>query len=153
MCANLLQLCLIPCDAMDYSLSGSSVHGVIQVRILDWVAMSFSRGSSWPRHQTHISMSPALAGGFLITSISWEALSSQSRDDLYHLLWNYGVLTTGPPGKSPFSHFKFEKVKQHSTCRCILQRPPRSWGSATDPAWELLLQPSWPPDVIQPSSV
>ena len=37
------------CDPIDCSLPGSSVHGIIQARILGWVAISFSRGSSWPR--------------------------------------------------------------------------------------------------------
>ena len=37
------------CDPMDCSLPGSSVHGILQTRILEWVAVSFSRGSSWPR--------------------------------------------------------------------------------------------------------
>ena len=40
---------------MDCSPPGLSVHGIFQARILDWVAISFSRGSSWPRDQTHIS--------------------------------------------------------------------------------------------------
>ena len=40
---------------MDYSLPGSSVHRILQARILEWVANSFSRGSSWPRDQTHAS--------------------------------------------------------------------------------------------------
>ena len=40
---------------MNYSLLGSSVHGISQARILEWVAISFSRGSSEPRGQTHIS--------------------------------------------------------------------------------------------------
>ena len=37
------------CDPMDYSLPGSSVHGIFQARVLEWVAISFSRGSSQPR--------------------------------------------------------------------------------------------------------
>ena len=41
----LLQLCLTLCDPMDYSLPGSSVHGILQVRILEWVALPSSRGS------------------------------------------------------------------------------------------------------------
>jgi len=53
---------------MDCSPPGSSVHGILQARILEWVAISFSRGSSQPRDQTHISMSPALAGGFFTTA-------------------------------------------------------------------------------------
>ena len=43
-------LCLTLCNSMDYSLPGSSVHGVLQARILEWVAIPFSRGSSRPRN-------------------------------------------------------------------------------------------------------
>ena len=46
---------LLFCEPMDYSLPGFSVHGVSQARILEWVAISLSRGSSWPRNWTHIS--------------------------------------------------------------------------------------------------
>ena len=49
------QLCLTLCDIMDYSLPGSSVHGISQTGILEWVAMPSSRGSSWPRYQTWVS--------------------------------------------------------------------------------------------------
>ena len=49
------QLCLTLCNPMDCSLPGSSVHGILQARILEWVAISFSRGSSWPRDWTHVS--------------------------------------------------------------------------------------------------
>ena len=52
---ELTQSCLTLCDAMDYSLSGASVHGIIAARILERVSISFSRGSSHPRDQTHIS--------------------------------------------------------------------------------------------------
>ena len=47
--------CLTLCDPMDCNPSGSSVHGIAQARILEWVAISSSRGSSWPRSQIHIS--------------------------------------------------------------------------------------------------
>ena len=53
--AKSLQSCLTLCDPMDYSPSGSSVHGILQARILEWFAMSSSRVSSQPRDQTHIS--------------------------------------------------------------------------------------------------
>ena len=43
------------CDSMDCSLSHSSIHGIFQARVLEWVSISFSRGSSWPRDQTQIS--------------------------------------------------------------------------------------------------
>ena len=57
------------CDPMDCSPPGSSVHGVLQAIILEWVAIPSSRGSSRSRK-----MSPALAGRFFTTSASWEAL-------------------------------------------------------------------------------
>ena len=52
------------CDLMDYSSSGPSVHGFSQARVLEWVAIFFSRGSSRHRDQA---VSPALAGGFFTT--------------------------------------------------------------------------------------
>ena len=47
--------CLTLWDPMDCSLPGSSVHEILQARILEWVAISFSRGSSQPRDQTRVS--------------------------------------------------------------------------------------------------
>ena len=58
------QLCPTLCDPTDYSLPGSSVHGIFQARILEWVAISSSRGSSRPRDQTCVSWT---AGRFLTT--------------------------------------------------------------------------------------
>ena len=52
--AESLQLCLTLCDPMDHILPGSSVQGILQARILKWVAISFSMGSSGPRDQTRI---------------------------------------------------------------------------------------------------
>ena len=49
------QSCPTLCDPMDCSLPGFSVHGIFQVRVLEWVAISFSRGSSWPRDRTQVS--------------------------------------------------------------------------------------------------
>ena len=52
---SVTQLCLTLCGPMDCSPPGSSVHGILQVRILEWVAIPFSRGSSHPRDPTHVS--------------------------------------------------------------------------------------------------
>ena len=49
------QLCPTLCDPMDCSPAGSSVHGILQARMLEWVAIPFSRGSFQPRDQTQIS--------------------------------------------------------------------------------------------------
>ena len=59
-CAQWLQSCPNLCDPTDLSLPGSSVHGVFQVRTLEWVAMPSSRGSSRP----HVS---CIVGGFFTT--------------------------------------------------------------------------------------
>ena len=49
------QSCLTLCNPVDCSLPGSSVHGILQARMLEWVAISFFRGSSQPRDQTRVS--------------------------------------------------------------------------------------------------
>ena len=49
------QSCLTLCHSMDCSPPGSSVHGILQAKILEWVAMPFSRGSSRPRDQIQVS--------------------------------------------------------------------------------------------------
>ena len=47
--------CVWLCNLMDCRPPGSSVHGVFQARILEWVVISYFRGSSWPRDRTHVS--------------------------------------------------------------------------------------------------
>ena len=61
-CVSLVtQLGLTICDLMDCSPPGSSVHLILQVRTLEWVAISSSRGSSQPKDQTWVSY---IADGF-----------------------------------------------------------------------------------------
>ena len=64
------QLCPTLCDPMDHSLPGSSLHGGLQVRMLEWVAITYSRESSWPRDWTHVSCISCIAGRFL-SAESW----------------------------------------------------------------------------------
>ena len=63
------QSCPTLCDPMDCSPPGSSVHGILQARILEWVAIPFSRGSSWPRDQTWVSCT---AGRFFTVWVTRE---------------------------------------------------------------------------------
>ena len=63
--AKSLHLCLTLCDSLDCSPPGSPVHGILQARILEWVPMPSSRGSSQVSR---------IAGGFFTTSITWEIL-------------------------------------------------------------------------------
>ena len=65
---KVIQLCLTLCDSMDYT-----VHGILQARILEWVAFLFFRGSSQPRDQTQISH---VAGRFFT---SWATREAQHR--------------------------------------------------------------------------
>ena len=53
--SEVAQSCPTLSDPVDCSLPGSSVHGIFQARVLEWIAISFSRGSSWPRNQTWVS--------------------------------------------------------------------------------------------------
>ena len=63
-----VQSCLTLCDPMDYSPPGSSVHGLFQARILEWVASrGSSRGSSRPRDRTCVSCVCVSCGGFFTT--------------------------------------------------------------------------------------
>ena len=55
------QSCPTLCNPVDCSPPGSSVHGILQARILEWVAIPFSRGFSQPRNRTLVS---CIAGGF-----------------------------------------------------------------------------------------
>ena len=66
------------CDPMDYSLPGSSVHGIFQARILEWVVMPSSRGSSQSEIKPTSLISPA---------------------------WLAGSLPQVPPGKPPLPHY------------------------------------------------
>ena len=59
---------------MDGNLPGSSVHGILQARILEWAAMPSSKVSSWPRDQTHFSCVSWIAGRFFTAeprAIKW----------------------------------------------------------------------------------
>ena len=99
------------CDPMDYSLPGSSLHGILQERILEWVSIPFSRGSSPPRDQIHVS---CISGRFFIiwatskapqkgvqnsnadhTTVMWSQASV-----LAHTKWQYR--TRRPSVLSPF---------------------------------------------------
>ena len=85
MCAKSLQPCPTLCNPMDCSPPGSSVHGFLQARILEWVAIAFSRGSSQPRDQTH--------------------------DSYVSCIDKQGSLPLAPPGK-PYHHHSSSPTKQ-----------------------------------------
>ena len=73
------QSCLTLCDPMDCSQPSSSIHGVLQVRILEWVTILFSRGLSWPRDRTQVSCT---ASRFLTVWAAREAHKISLKEDL-----------------------------------------------------------------------
>ena len=73
-------------DPLDSSPPGSSVRGILQARMLEWIAMPSSRGSSQPRDQTHVSASPALAGVLFTTSATWKARDNLQISLIHHIL-------------------------------------------------------------------
>ena len=73
-CSQVLvsQLCLTLCDPMDCSQPGSSVRGISQGRILEWVAVPFSRRSSWPRDWTYVFWVSCIGRQILCNCTAWE---------------------------------------------------------------------------------
>ena len=66
-CAKSLQSCPALCDPMDCSPLSSSVQGILQARILEWVAISSFRGYSWPKDRICISCGSCIGGRFFTT--------------------------------------------------------------------------------------
>ena len=71
-CAQMLQFCPTLCDPLDCNPPGSSVHGILQTRILEWVAMPSPRDLLDPGIKPRSLMSPALTGRFFTTSATRE---------------------------------------------------------------------------------
>jgi len=81
-----MHVCSVMSDSLrPHGPPGSSVHGILQARILEWVVVSSSRGSS--RDQTHISCIFCVTGGFFTHWDTWEALVSdvQQADSVIHI--------------------------------------------------------------------
>ena len=72
------------CNPIDCSLTGSSVHGILQAKILEWVAILFSRGSSWPRNWAWVSCT---AGRFFTIWATRENLLSPTYTSAN--IWSY----------------------------------------------------------------
>ena len=123
---ELLQSCLTLCDSTDCGPSGSSVHGIFQARILEWVALPFSRGSSRPWDRTCTSyVSYSGRWVFFTTSATWGApplteyscKRKKKNPDFQQLLWTLTTLFLFPQ-RNPF-------------CRA----PPVAFGLHALPCW------------------
>ena len=119
----LIQTCLTLCSPMDSSVSGSSVHGILQARILEWVIHSLLPGSSPPRDQTQVS---CIAGRFFTI---WAAREAH--------MFSYCML-------SLFSH-----VQLFVTSWTVARQAPLSMGFSRQEYWSGLPFPS-PGDLPDP---
>ena len=91
-CCSVAKSCLSLCDPMDCRTPGSSVHVILQARILEWVTIAFSRESSWPRDRTKVS---CIAGGFFIV---WATRENQEKVwGRVDLCWK-NLINTPQPG-------------------------------------------------------
>ena len=95
-CAKSFESYLSLCDPIDYSPPCFSDHGILQARVLEWIAMPSRKGSFWPRDRAHVSVTPALACGFFTTTTTWEALFFTVVTSIY--------TSTNSAGGFPFIH-------------------------------------------------
>ena len=79
--SEVAQSCLTLCEPMDHNLPGSSVHGIFQARVLEWVTISFSRGFSWARDRTQVSRN---AGRHFTIWATWDTHWVRSRYLIRH---------------------------------------------------------------------
>ena len=84
-----IQLSPTLCDPIDSSLPGSSVLGIFEAGVLKWVAISYSRGYSWPRDWTHVSCSSCIDRHILYHSATWEAQNTLVFAIKLHLICKY----------------------------------------------------------------
>ena len=92
-CAKSLQLCLTLYDTVDCSLPGSSVRGILQARILEWVVMPSSKGI-FPTQGSnpYLLRLLALASGFFTTSATWKAFIKKKWVELLHVYKVYSKI-------------------------------------------------------------
>ena len=121
------------CVPMDYSPSGFSVQGIFQARILGQVAVSFSRGSSWPKIEP---ASPTLAGGFFTTEppgkprtwFQFSSVQSLSR------VWLFATMNRSTPDLPVYHKLpEFTQTHVHRVCDAIQPSHPLSSPSPSAP--------------------
>ena len=119
------KLCPTLCDPMDYSLPGFSVHGILQARILGWVAISFSRGSFQPGYYILVS---CIAGRFFT---DWATREAPGKD-MYTIMWRECT------GLCLWAHSNLKNLESRKLSlinnREIQQRSERLWAWGTLPA-------------------
>ena len=110
--SEVAQSCPTLCDPMDCSLPGFSVHGIFQATVLEWVAISFSKGSSRPRDWTQVSH---IVGRHFTLWAQWWSLSP--RDVLSHIFpYEKAKALDCVDHKKLWKILKEIKIPDHLTC-------------------------------------
>ena len=90
---SIFQSCPTLCNPADCSPPGSSVHGILQVRMLEWLAISFSRGASQPRDGNCVSCNSFIAGGFFTAEPPGKPIISYSHQVIQQIFRTYSSYT------------------------------------------------------------
>ena len=100
-----LQLCVTLCDPMDCSAPGSSVHGILQARTAEWVAMLYSGRTPRPRDHICISCTSCIAGGFFTAEPLGKLLCSLDLRNLVHIPLHavYTTCSNHPESESEYN--------------------------------------------------
>ena len=135
------QSCPTLCDSMDYSSPGSSIHGIFQAKILEWVDISFSNGSSRPRGQTHATWEAPLSylhyNNYLTTPMMkmacsfmrWQEQVSKQKQELKKKKCRYIWFTTKTDMRSQWDRIRVQikisflkrwKIKAHFNLWTVL---------------------------------
>ena len=112
-----IQLCPTLCNCMDSSPPDSSVHWILQAGILEWVAISYCRGSSQTRAQTHVSCVSCFDRWFFTTSTTWEAFAHISSVQFSCLVNPMNCSTPGLPVHHQLP--EFTQTYFHRVCDAI----------------------------------
>ena len=110
------QSCLILWDLMDCNLPHSSVCGIIKARIFEWVAISFFRGSSWPRDRTQVC---CIAGGFFTIWATREATDNNNNNSK-----NNNTIAIGIQGCHMWERRFCEGIRTPVFCSCVVTNLP-----------------------------
>ena len=126
---NVAQSCPTLCDSMDCSLPGSSVHGIFQAIVLEWIAISVSSRSSWPRDRTQVS------------HIVDRRFTVWATREVHHNTWNWKTLA---PWKKSYDQPRWHIKKQR---HYFANKDPssQSYGFSSGHVWmwELDYKESW----------
>ena len=112
-------MCPTLCNPMDCSLPGSSVHGIFQSRVLEWIAISFSRGSSRPRNQTRVSCIAGRRFTIWATREAQRKKGENTEPNTYGFRLENALLNTHTSEEDPAITVHYEqKSRGYEQCRC-----------------------------------